>query len=453
MKGPSASPALVGKVFRVFVAAYFLHGLQAYNLGPIPLDWISQVLLIGTAGYLAFKRPVPLPPDFIGFKVFFAWVLVVTVVASGLFDYSTYVPPNAANPYLIYMALRLNFFLAFFGAGYTVWWLCRQGLEERITRAIVLVGGFLALAVLYIFVAQLTGLPEPPRTRLGTSGFEQATEFSGGIVRALGTFREPSHMASWMMLPLLISLRKPFRLAGIPTAMMALSILLSASLSSFIALTAALTVGMLFFGWRSTRVMTSLALAVLLLGGGVLVFDMVSLSASKSKVSFTKMLQTRLEPLIAEKGLKGSNRIHIYRYAEQQKPGLAGIGWGNANLVFAHGIGLDVVATFSSLYLNALMSTGFVGLGLIILAVLWPIIRAISALRGRAGIAEMMAAMSAYVAWATLYTGLFEEFYPSFAVALALLAFRTRLALQARATKPSAAPGTLPPRLAGEAAG
>lgn len=453
MVGKAASPFLIERVFKLFVAAFFLHGLQAYNIGPIPLDWVSQVLLIGTAAYLALKRPIALPSEFLGFKAFFGWVVIVTIIASALFDYSTYVPPNAANPYLIHMALRLNFFLAFFGAGYTVWWLCRQGLEERTTRAIVLIGGLLAMAALYIFVAELTGLPEPPRTRLGTSGFEQATEFTGGIVRALGTFREPSHMASWMMLPLLTGLRKPLRFGGIPMAMMALAILLSASLSSFIALSAALAVGMLFFGWRSTRVVTSLALTILLLGGGVMVFDMVSQSASKSKVSFSKMIQSRIEPLIAEKGLKGSNRIHIYRYAEQQKPGLAGIGWGNANLVFAHGIGLDIVAAFSSLYLNALMSTGYVGLGLLIIAVLWPVVRAVGALRGRSGIAEMMAAMAGYVAWATLYTGLFEEFYPSFAIALALLAYRTRLALLAHPAKTQQNPGSLPPRLAGEATG
>ena len=67
------------------------------------------------------------------------------------------------------------------------------------------VGVLCAAMALYIYVAQLSGLPEPPRTRMGTGGDQQATTFTYAFHRAMGTFQEPGDLASWLVLPLFLS--------------------------------------------------------------------------------------------------------------------------------------------------------------------------------------------------------------------------------------------------------
>lgn len=435
-----ASPRMAQNVLYAFVGLFFLHGLEAYSLGPIPIDWMGQAGFMALGAYLAIRAPVKLPSEFRGFVAFFVWALLVTVVSSSLRDYSIYMPPDATNPYPIYMALRVVFFLAFFGAGYSCWWLCRQGLEERLIRAIVLLATFFAMIALYIFVAHIVGLPEPPRTRMGTTGQEQATEFALGIQRALGTFREPSHLACWMLLPLMLALRKPGRLYGIPLVCIGLAIILSASLTAYVSVLVGLLLSFLLFGWRSKRVLASMAAVAMVLVLSVFTFDYVAQTASKSRMSLYELVTRRIEPLVEDKSLKGSNRGFIYQYVESLDTGPVGDGWGNGNLRFAHELGTDIVAAFSSLYLAALVSTGQVGFLLLVGAVIWPLARALTNAR-RVGVAEMMWATAGYIAWATSYTGLYEELYPGFALALAFLAWQTRLAIARR--NPEGSPPTL----------
>lgn len=444
VSAPPATKQQLRWVLNCFAGFYVLSGLQAYAVGPVPVDWLASLGFIALALFLALACPVKMPTELSGFAFFAGWVLVNTLVASSLRDYSNMMPQGATNSYGAYLGLRGLAFVGYFSAAYVIWWLCRQDLEERILRTIKLVGAVLAAAALYMFVAHLAGLPEPPRSRMGTSGSEQATYFGvSAFQRALGTFREPSHMAAWMMLPLLLCIRKPAFLFGIPLATICIALLLSGSITGFISVGAALAFALIAFGWRSPRLIWNFAVVVGLFVASVGIYDLAASAVGSEEASFTKMVGRRVEPLLEEMSLKGSNRQFVYHYLDTRNPGIVGVGWGNSNLEFTQYSGSLLVGTFQSLYVNTLLSTGYLGLVILLLAAGWPLARALAS-AGSRGVPELTAAAAAYVAWLVSYIGLNEELTLSFALSVGLLAWRNRCGLLEKADAAKRTNGATP---------
>ncbi|MBV6489764.1 MAG: hypothetical protein IT202_01355 [Fimbriimonadaceae bacterium] len=412
-----------------------MSGLQAYALGPIPFDWIASAGWIGAALTLLVYRPVGIPKVMLGFVLFVGVAVAFTAFASLQGDYSRHMPSMASNPYPVYMALRVFVLAAFLSAGYCAWWLCKRARFEDFAGAIVFVGVVLSALALYIFIAQVAGLPEPPRSRAGTSGAEQATTFSYAVHRAIGTFREPSHLASFLLLPLFLSLRGKGLASLARSVMIGSALLLTGSLTGIFGAVIGLVLGAGSLSVRSPRVLGIVVtmLGALALGSGV--FVLVMALTGGGQASIFSILLDRVLPML-EGGAAASNRAFVYTYVASHPPAFIGVGLGNSNLLFADALNLKVIPSFSSLYLSVAYGLGYPGIALLAYALLAPVGHAFLRVR-RSNEVQVALLLSAYVGWMVAFAAQAEELNVSFGLVLGLLAWQTsksaRAPLQAEA--------------------
>lgn len=400
-----------------------MSGLQAYALGSVPFDWIASAGWIGVALLLLVFLPVGIPKVMLGFGLFVAAAVAFTAIASVQGDYSRHMPSMASNPYPVYMALRVFVLAAFLSAGYCAWWLCKKARFEDFAGAIVFVGVVLSALALYIFIAQVIGLPEPPRSRAGTSGAEQATTFSYAVHRAIGTFREPSHLASFLLLPLFLSLRGRGLASLARSVIIGSALLLTGSLTGIFGAVIGLLLGAGSLSIRSPRVLGIVVtmLAALALGSGVFVLIM-SLTGGGQASIFSIILE-RVLPML-EGGAAASNRAFVYSYVTSHPPAFFGVGLGNSNLLFADALNLKVVPSFSSLYLSVAYGLGYPGIALLAYALLAPVAHAFLRVR-RSNEVQVALLLSAYVGWMAAFAAQAEELNVSFGLVLGLLAWQT----------------------------
>ena len=153
------------------------------------------------------KYGIPKPIGFRIFWLFFLWAMLVTAASTVSHDYASFMPLGATTPYPVFILLRFFTLLSFVASVYVALWLLQQGCREHVIKAVVTIGCFISVAALYIYAAQIYGLPELPRNRLGTAGGLQAIRFTYDFHRAIGTFREPSLLAAWLIVPLFLASR------------------------------------------------------------------------------------------------------------------------------------------------------------------------------------------------------------------------------------------------------
>jgi len=406
-------------IYGGFAACMLATALAAYNIGPIPIQWIGQsgFLVLGLV-VLSTGRRVPGTGWLLAY---IAWSAILTIGTASVSDYERLMPPLATTPYPVFVALRFLEILSFAGAVHVVYWLLSQGREPAVSRYLVGLGFVVSVAAAYIYLAQVLGLPEPPRNRMGTGGGEQVTVFSYAFHRAMGTFREPSHLAQWLIVPLFLSIRgirkSSFKLSA---ATMASILLLTGSLTGILSALLGIALAVVLVGpvRKSTiKLIVTASLGVLC---GLAVFDMVAVRYAGESKGLVDVILSRVTPIISGGGLTETNRGYVYEYVGDQPPSLLGQGVGHANLEFTQYLGWPIISSFLNLYLNVLYSTGILGLGFIALFLLIPLLRARTsrAFRQRS---DAPVLLGQYCAWLIVFAVHSEVLTPMFAIAYAML--------------------------------
>jgi hypothetical protein len=404
-----------------FATALVLDGLAAYGVGPLPLPWIGKFLVLALAiGLLGVSR-LPLYPAATLVVLVVLWSWLSTAIGTLQRDYAQLMPPLATSGYVLFVILRLTSLMAFAAVVFLVWWLCAHRYRAHVIRAVVLLGAVLAAIAIYIYVAQITGLPEPARTRVGTSGEEQATVFTYAFHRAMGTFREPSHLAEWLAAPLLLSFVSRRSSVSADRLLMGVALFLTGSLTGLAGFAAGLVVVLsvgFLLGKIRWRTVFGLGVLLLVAGAG---FSIIARDYGDDGADLFRVLVDRIGPIL-EYGTEASNREYIYSYMGEMDLTLCGVGLGNANLVLSEYLGSQATASFLSLYFQSASATGLVGLTLLVLLLSVPVI----ALFLRRGLRTDDGApwlLGAYVAWLVMFSVHSEELNILFGVVFALVAY------------------------------
>jgi hypothetical protein len=421
--GFSAAPAISPYSIGFFSFLVFGSGLDAYNLGTVPITWLVQTAVIGQALHLLSTRRPPLPTAFSGFFLWLLWLMAVTLyswIDTNL--YEQMMPPLSTTPYLVFVLLRFLSIFSFLATAFIVYAFCQQGYSVQLIRSVVLCGSLHACAAFYIYLAQRYGLPEPERNRMGGNGWDQVTTFEYAFHRAMGTFREPSQMAQWLVVPLFLSQFGQKKLSWLASTLIGSALLLTGSLTGILAGFAGIVAGLILtnpFHQSNRKLMLRVGL---LIGVMFLIFGFFAFSYDDGDVSLSDALMKRINPILFEGGMKESNRDYVFLYFETEPVPWFGVGLGNANLDMTSSLGLDVVASMLSLYFNTMYAGGIVGSALLFYAMFLPVYKAIRNIKN-AERTFLTITIAAYCAWLVIFSVLSEEPHFMFGVAVGLLAY------------------------------
>ncbi len=433
--------------YYVLIVGLTSNMLAAYTVGPIPVDWLSRVIFIGGAAMMLLSGVLPRVPAFSSLTLLFCWGLVATI--GGFLDHSiNFRMPFLTTPYPVFIALRFMNLLAPLGCAYLIVASCERYSFNKIATFVIWLGTIGALYAIYVYFAEIYGLPELARGRMGTGGGAQSTKFTYDFHRALGSFREPSHLAEWLLAPLFTSFAMRNRLVNFHTLLMLLAMLLTGSLAGVAGLgigifMAALLGNPLRAG--SWKVIGGF-LGVLALG----IAGFAAFAAGKNIDLFTlfNVLGGRAQDIAFGGGLQHSDRGDILAAALQQPVSFFGYGFGRTNLILTDiysrmTVGATpFVVDYHSLYLHYLFATGIIGLFLLLLFVMTPIYLFWSRRLARIRL-QFSYFAGGVIAYAVTNTLLFDELTPQFAMMVAFVVAIARAqaggALLRSATTPPAA--------------
>jgi hypothetical protein len=412
--------AMATRVLRIFSALLFLYGLDAYDIGPIPVEWIAQVATVAAVIYLAGADQLYRIEGMKPLVWLLVWSVAATLANSILYDYARLMPSHATTPYFVFIPLRLLTLFVLLSTIHLVNWLVRQGRKEEVVRATVLISSVLALTAIYVYVAQTHGLPELPRNRMATSGGEQAASFSYSFDRATGTFREPAILARWLLLPLLLCLVSGKRILSLSNTILSAAFLLTGSLTGAVSFIGGLLGGFLLTGPASARNVRALGEIVLLLGAGLGLFYLIAMGKGGSSADLIGTLRDRATPLVVGEGIEATNRAAVFDYVLEHRVPPFGEGFGNANIVLGEDLSVEVIPSFLSLYVCFAYSVGIVGLILLAWFLGRPLLR-VWRLRHWLEPGSALAAISGYLAWLIAFAAASEEFTFMFGIAFVLV--------------------------------
>lgn len=395
---------------------YGLSALGAYQLYSIPLQWLGSALLVFPFSYMAFQGQK------YAVEVWIPVVLLLLVclvsLTGALFwgtaiDFPSLLPERASTDYPVFVALRyfqLVVFVMIFLFTYS--YLERNG-PDRLAATTVTIGALVALYALYVYAAGMLDLPEIPRNRMGTGGEEQYVVFSYAYHRALGSFREPSHLAEWLVLPFFLSYWKKTAYSRAVRVLIGFVVFLSGSLTGIVAIILGYVISALivFSPGDALRRLVNLALIVTVCA--VLVF-LFAVPNSGEPANIVAVLAERLGPIVQGGGLAVSNRGYIYEFSAQHQIPLWGYGLGNANLLLSGYMGLDLVVSFLNLYLSMAYALGYPGVILLVAFFAFPLLALLRARRGKR--VQLFALLGAYIAWMLVYLVHSEELSISFGI-------------------------------------
>lgn len=398
--------------------------LDAYSLGPVPIAWLGQVFAIAVAGYLVISEPVRLPAGSVLWPILTIWGIALTVCQSYLDDYASMMPPLATTSYPVFVTLRILSLLSSTSTIVIGCFLLQNGQRDLLIRQLIQFGLIASLFAIYVYVAYRFGWPEPPRTRVGTFGEGQATTFTYAFHRAMGSFREPSLIATWITTPLLLCFLNPRKTYWLSAMCMTLVLLLSGSLTGVMGLAIGTGLGfvMLYpFGAVPPRLLVGGTCIAVVAGSA---FSLLAVANNNGSTQIHTVLWERIEEML-DNGASGSNRAYIYEALESTPVPMVGTGFGNSNLVFTRDYNSDVVVSFLSLYLSFQYSLGWSGFAILLAALATPILHArhwasAGTLEQRR---EAWILTTAYTAWLSYYLVLYEESQIMFAVTYILLAY------------------------------
>lgn len=416
----STKPRLSGELIYILVLALIvMHSLAAYALFKVPFQWIVQAGFILLFAFVGIQDRLYDVKGVFFFWLFFVWALFVTFFNVLVVDYSRFLPPGATTGYPIFISLRLLSFVFFATVIGLVTWLIRRGYGVRLMESIGWIGFWVSVFAIYIYVAQKFGLPEPPRSRMGTSGDAQKTVFSYAFHRAMGTFREPSHLAEWLVVPFLFSLMSEARKFNLRAFVIGSVILLSGSLTGMMGICIGLFASTLLTLGNGKIAIKAIGKLAIPLALGLMVFSVIASSSGGDTKGVLEVVWDRIEPIL-ESGAQSSNRNYVYNYVDKAIWPVFGQGLGNSNLVFTYWMGTNVPNSFLNLFINVLFSLGYVGIILLGLFFLFPVI--VQFVRnGFNANGRIFGLFSAFFAWIVMYSVHSEEFSMMFAIVYPLL--------------------------------
>jgi hypothetical protein len=163
-------------------------------------------------------------------------------------------PSSATTNYYLFIFLRFFVFFGYLLTFFCTYNLCIIYNSYKIIKFFEIIFSIVLFIGIYIYLAQILDFWEPLRNRIGTGGqnfIESSVSFSYAFHRLLGTFREPSHFAEWIVGPLLIVLSKlkssPNKYRLILAALGIVCLILSGSLLGILGFASGLFM-MFFFG-------------------------------------------------------------------------------------------------------------------------------------------------------------------------------------------------------------
>jgi len=406
--------------FRIFCLTLVLHALAAYAIGPVPIPWLAQLLAIYLFLWIGFKSGLRIAPGMIIFSFFFIYAMIVTSYQSIVGDYYNYMPAKATTPYLPYILLRFMTMASFGSLVFATFWLLARGYKAKIIKFLAILCLLVSLAALYIYLAEIYGLPEPPRTRVGTDGGAQSVTFTYAFHRALGTFREPSHLAEWLVLPLFMTFAEDTWLFYAARGLGVTTLFLTGSLTGIGAILGGIAASLtLMLPFMNVAVVKSVVRMVVIGAIGLAAFSMIVSAKSIEDGDLIEVLAKRIEPL-KENGISKSNRNYVYSYVDSREIPWFGDGLGNSNLQFTEATGLDATASFLNLFVNIEMSLGYVGLALFVVFLTTPFV-ILFANRSYRFEPDHYLILAAYFGWIVVFFAHSEELTFHFAIIYALL--------------------------------
>lgn len=411
---------------KIFTYSLVLNSLGSVALFSVPLSWISGFLsLFYCAQARRFFLLANRLPIVVGALLLLLF-LGISFNAINFIEFSEKFPSNTTSSYLAYVGLRyLNFVLFISVVALTYIASCDFG-ELTVQNLIYKIGVVVSIYALYVYGAHFLGLPELlPRNRLGTGGGEQSVVFTYAFHRAVGSFREPSHLAEWLILPLIISFTNKGKFHFIGQSLIGLTILLTGSLTGILSIAGAFVITTILFALlvlvRKISLKSAIPLAKAIFLSIILAFTLIFvvdflLDGLLIDVVFSRTF------VVYTDGLGASNRDYVYEYLSGKNIySLIGLGMGNPQIELANYVGADEVASLLNLYLNVLLSVGVLGLMFLLLIVLYPVWILITNISRVINIFEIFVLFVAYFAWLIAFFVHSEEFSLMFSVLYGLL--------------------------------
>ncbi|PML85242.1 hypothetical protein [Vibrio breoganii] len=333
---------------------YFLGSLQAFNIFGMPIPWLSLSLGFGliVLGFVLKYIQISLLDISLSLIAIFILLLgnlYFSINVQGSFN----IPSRMTTPYPIFLILRyyeliISLFLFMWLKGiYNHYDSSLADLLE--TRFIRLAAVISVLAIILLFIEQILGLPIIPRNRVGTGGGQQLLTFTGYGYRALGTFREPSHLALWLGIPFFLSLKgEKYRSALLIGA----TIILTGSLSSIVAMIFGFSLG------AARNIGFYVFLVKRYFPYFILIFVVSILVTLGSEESILHIVYERLTNIGSE-GQTIGNRTYILDYIlDNDSLLILGSGLGNSNILLSNYFQNVNVMSFLSVFVNAYYSGG-----------------------------------------------------------------------------------------------
>lgn len=357
-----------------FTILYFISGLAAYTIGPVPLPWIASAgFIFMTFGCIITYDRILFVPGMITFFLLFAWEIFINGLNFQAFRNG--MPVKATLSYDFFILVRFLNFISFGCAYYLTYWLLHRRKESSLIRSIVFIGALWSLFAIYMYLANFYDLPSIPRTRMGTGGGEQATTFSTGnffYYRAIGTFREPSHLAEGLFLPFFFSFLKSRPIYRICSLIIGFTLILTVSMTGIVSILTGCIAGILLCNVLHPRNRKFIVTGLLLLLLITSVSQNISISTNQKSTDLYSIISTRIHGLF-ENGLQGSNRGYVYEIIQSQSVDLMGYGLGNANIMASRYLESPLIVSYLNLYINMMLSVGIFGLILLLLFLLQPV--------------------------------------------------------------------------------
>jgi hypothetical protein len=411
-----------------FSVLLIANALAAYCIINIPLEWLSQVGFIVIIIFLFIDRNLYLVP---GSKILFSLFFLAVIVTSVniIFkDYISWMPTLSTTSYPLFVCLRFIKLLSFIAAIYLIYWLLVKGSRYSVIKWTVIIGTVVSVIAVYYYFAWAYGLPALLPNRLSTGGTIPTSFgiYSYAFHRATGTFREPSHLAEWLVVPFFLSFIYCKKKFNIYAAIIGVTILLTGSMTGIVGGTIGFIAAIIItniFKLDNLKIFTRVIVLIFVV---LVIFNVLVISYTEERIDIFKIINNRLSPILFKGGMVQSNREYVYRYISNNPPSLLfGTGLGNSNILFSQYLNNNLICSFLSLYFNYLYSTGVLGLILLCIFLFNPVIKVMLGKKIRQD-SQIMFIIAPYISHLAMFAVNSEEFSIMFAIIYALMVYEIR---------------------------
>lgn len=445
---------------RTFVLAalgliLFLDAADAYTLSGVPCPWLGMFLAGPLIVVYALFSRLSATPGISLYLILLLWMLGNTAIMNMYVDYANMMPALATTTYPTFLFLRGYSFFGFLFLSIVVYNYARSGSPQKLLDLIAILGVLVTAYAIYVLIAQRLSLPMLPKTRFGTG---EGGAIAGGesgyfgdsneqyLFRTIGSFREPSFLGIWLVLPFFFSIAAAGgKLLNWRTVVIGLGILSTGSLTAAVAVVFAFIAALQLVKPLSKRGFQILAavVAVACVLGVTINFVAQIYFITPDGYSFADQYLLRLER-IASGGVQHSNRSQAFDRFLNSEFTLAGLGMGNAHLEYSQRS--HFVVSFLSLYFHVWFAGGAIGLSILAIYLLLPLLGTV--LRWRYNRFDDVWYVAAYLAWLVVFVVNDESLNVMCSVAIGVLWSRVdrRPALASEAShapppgRPAAAP-------------